>query len=371
MQNTFQPARLAAAKAIRGFTGKNIAAAASISDEWFSGILRGHRTPQPETVAAIARALDFPDAFFYRSLNEEVPTDAFHFRASSKLAKKDEDAARSLALIAMELCSWMADTYNLPEAAVPEIQELFDGEIAADAETAAETLRMTWGLGFKPIPNMLQLLEAKGVRVFSAGGPIDNVDAFSFRTGITPVVFLNVHKSAERLRFDLAHELGHLLLHSGSLYSDSSREKEKEANDFASAFLMPRNDVLANAPANASLERVIALKSRWGVSAMALAYRLNRLGVMTEWIYHTVCRQLSSRGFRSSEPISSLQPETSSLLSQLLADLKSRGLGHLEIARALDIRAQDVRDLTYGLTVTAGAVEGEPSSRRPGALRAV
>jgi Zn-dependent peptidase ImmA (M78 family) len=66
---------------------------------------------------------------------------------------------------------------------------------------------------------------------------------------------------------------------------------------------MPRNDVLANAPANASLERVIALKSRWGVSAMALAYRLNRLGVMTEWTYHTVCRQLSSRGFHGSEPI--------------------------------------------------------------------
>ncbi|WP_368632961.1 ImmA/IrrE family metallo-endopeptidase [Micrococcus endophyticus] len=68
------------------------------------------------------------------------------------------------------------------------------------------------GVGAAPIKNLLQLLESTGAKVYSAGGPLQAIDAFSSRHRATPVIFLNVHKSAERLRFDLAHELGHLVM---------------------------------------------------------------------------------------------------------------------------------------------------------------
>jgi Zn-dependent peptidase ImmA (M78 family)/transcriptional regulator with XRE-family HTH domain len=359
VSSKFQHERLAAARDIRGRTGKSIAEAAQISDEWFSAILRGRRTPQAETVAAFSRTLDFPEEFFFRPIELEPPTDAFHFRASSRLAKKDEGAARGLSVIAMELCEWMDETYNLPTAAVPELQDLVGGDVRLEPEQAAESLRLEWGLGYRPIKNLLQLMEAKGIRVFSAGGPIKAIDAFSFRNGETPVVFLNVHKSLERIRFDLAHELGHLVLHSGSFNVDAGRQKEQEANDFAAAFLMPRSDVLGSVRGNISTERVLELKSRWGVSAMALTFRLHKLGVLSEWVYRMQCQQLASRGFRSGEPSSTLQPEQSSLLTQLLDDLRVRGSGFREIAQAVNVRSQDIRDLTLGLVPSSTGRSGK------------
>jgi hypothetical protein len=83
----------------------------------------------------------------------------------------------------------------------------------ASPDTAALYLRQNWGLGERPIPNMLKLLEAKGVRVFSLAENTKAVDAFSvWRNGL-PYVFLNIAKSAERSRFDASHELGHLVMH--------------------------------------------------------------------------------------------------------------------------------------------------------------
>src|SRR5690606_25176049 len=113
------------------------------------------------------------------------PVDAFHFRATSRLAKKDEATARALSIIAMELASWINGSYKVPPPAVPEIQDLADAEVNLAPETVAESVRNSWGLGSAPIPNLMQVLEAKGAKIFSAGGPLKAIDAFSFRDGQT------------------------------------------------------------------------------------------------------------------------------------------------------------------------------------------
>ena len=315
-------------------------------------------------IRTLARVLDFPVDFFFRPIIDLPPADAFHFRATSRLAKRDEQTARSLSILAMELSDWIQESYHSPGAAIPELQDLLDAEQTLPAEDAAEALRGAWGLGTAPIKNLLQLLESKGAKVFSAGGPLQAIDAFSFRHGPTPVLFLNVHKSAERLRFDLAHELGHLVMHGGSLQIEPGKGKEQAANDFASAFLMPRADVLGSIRGNLMLEDILLLKRRWRVSAMALNLRAHRLGVIPDWTYSTLARQLSSAGFRRGEPGSDLLPESSSLLSQVMTDMRSQGKGFVDIARALDVRAQDIRDLMLGLVTFA--LEGESPSRSLG-----
>lgn len=370
MSTTFIPARLEMARAIRQMTGVELAAAAGIGAPWISQIENIKKTPGPELVREFARVLNFPIEFFYRPVKSQPSPDAFHFRASSKLAKKDEATARSLSTLAIELSDWIEETYHSPSPDVPEQQDLIGSDDALAPEQAAEAVRGAWGLGVAPIKNMLQLLESRGAKIFSAGGPLQAIDAFSFRHGATPVIFLNVHKSAERLRFDLAHELGHLVMHGGSLNVEPGKEKEQAANDFASSFLMPRSDVIGAIHGNnLMLEDVLMLKRRWRVSAMALNLRVHRLGVISDWTYSTLAKQLSMAGFRRGEPGSDLRAESSSLLTQVMSDMRSRGQGFSELARLLDVRAQDVQDLMLGIVTFAIQGDGVVRSRSTADLR--
>ncbi|WP_313356078.1 ImmA/IrrE family metallo-endopeptidase [Microbacterium sp.] len=370
MSTTFVPARLEMARAIRQMTATDLASAASISAPWISQIENVKKTPGPDLVRELARVLKFPVEFFYRPVKSQPPSDAFHFRATSKLAKKDEATARSLSTLAIELSDWIEATYHSPAPAVPEVQDLIGSDDELAPEQAAEAVRGAWGLGVAPIKNLLQLLESKGAKVYSAGGPLQAIDAFSFRHGAMPVIFLNVHKSAERLRFDLAHELGHLVMHGGSLNVEPGKEKEQAANDFASSFLMPRSDVIGAIHSNnLMLEDVLMLKRRWRVSAMALNLRAHRLGVVSDWTYSTLAKQLSMAGFRRGEPGSDLRTESSSLLTQVMSDMRSRGQGFSELARLLDVRAQDVQDLMLGIVTFGIQGDGVVRSRSTADLR--
>lgn len=366
---TFVPARLKMARAIRQMTATALAAEAGTTPPWVSQSENSRETPSPELIREFARVLNFPVDFFYRPLEQLPPSDAFHFRATSRLAKKDEDTARALSALAMELSDWIEATYRAPEPAVPELQDLIDSDDELAPEQAAEALRGAWGLGVAPIKNLLQLLESKGAKIYSAGGPLQAIDAFSFRHGSTPVIFLNVHKSAERLRFDLAHELGHLVMHGGSLHIERGKEKEQAANDFASSFLMPRADVLGSIRGNLLLEDILMLKRRWRVSAMALNLRAHRLGVISEWTYGMLAKQLSMAGFRRGEPGSDLLVETSSLLTQVMSDMRRRGEGFSEMARVLNVRAPDVQDLMLGIVTFAIQGDGMSRSRSTAELR--
>lgn len=366
MSDTFIPARLAMARAIRQMTATDLAAESGITPSWVSQAENLKRTPSFELVREFARVLNFPVEFFYRPVVNLPPADAFHFRASSRLAKKDEATARSLSTLAIELSDWIEATYHSPPPAIPEIQDLIGSDDDVLPEQAAEALRGAWGLGVTPIKDLLQLLESKGAKVYSAGGPLQAIDAFSFRHGTTPVIFLNVHKSAERLRFDLAHELGHLVMHGGSLQVEPGKEKEQAANEFASSFLMPRSDVIgAIRGNNLALEDVLMLKRRWRVSAMALNLRAHRLGVISDWTYGALAKQLSMAGFRRGEPGSDLRAETSSLLTQVLADMRSRGQGFAEIARQLGVRSPDVQNLMLGIVTFAVRDDSASNAGRP------
>ncbi|MGY2063306.1 ImmA/IrrE family metallo-endopeptidase, partial [Nocardia gipuzkoensis] len=174
-------------------------------------------------------------------------------------------------------------------------------------------LRAEWKLGTGPIKHLLATMELHGVRIMSIAADFRDVDAFSFYHRGTPFVFLDTSKTAERLRFDAAHELGHLCIH-GAHAVPHGREAETVANQFASALLMPRNDVLAVGLSNPTVAQIIRAKARWNVSATALASRLHSLGLMTDWTYRSTLVELSKQGFRSAEPGSTLAHESSQVL---------------------------------------------------------
>jgi Zn-dependent peptidase ImmA (M78 family) len=178
-------------------------------------------------------------------------------------------------------------------------------------------------------------------------------------------MFLNTFKSAEHSIFDSIHELCHLCCHRHA-GSERSRFAEREAQAFASAFLMPAADVRARMPRFITPEVIFAAKKRWRVSAMAMAYRLHALGLLTEWRYKSLCIELGRRGYRTGEPVG-IERETSTVWKKILAQLWAEKTTKSEIARGLNFPPDEVENLVWGLT---GPV-GKPAPTGPEGLRVI
>jgi Zn-dependent peptidase ImmA (M78 family)/DNA-binding XRE family transcriptional regulator len=354
---TLTPSRLALARKRRGLTLVQLAAAVQVSARSLSGYENGAQEPSPRTLRRLAAALDVPAGFLTAGDVDEIPVDAISFRALSKLTAGQRDIARSAARIALMLAEWIEARFHLPEADVPSLPRL-------DPETAAEVVRARWGLGVAPLGHLVRLLEAHGVRVFSLAAECAEVDAFSFVWRGCPYVLLNTGKTGERGRFDAAHELGHLVLHSEHRVPHGP-DAEQEANRFAAAFLMPRASVLAHGLTAATSDRILESKEVWQVSAMALTHRLHELDLLSDWGYRTACVDLSRRGYRTAEP-GGIARETSPLLDTVFKRLRAEGIKPAQVADDLQITTAELNRHVFGLvpTAVAGATNTTPP-RRP------
>jgi Zn-dependent peptidase ImmA (M78 family)/transcriptional regulator with XRE-family HTH domain len=344
----FNPSRLALAKRRRRLTSKALAEAAGISPITISRIEHGENEPESATVEALSRVLGFPIAFFMGDDLDGPDRSCASFRSYSAMTAAERDAALAAGHFAYMLSDWVSERFNLPPADIIDgSQERRASGAALDASSAARALRQHWGLGEKPIPDMIRLLEAKGVRVFSLAENTRNVDAFSCWRDQVPYVFLNTLKSAERSRFDAAHELGHLVLHRHG-GPDQGKAVELEAQSFASSFLMPEPDIRATIPRAITLDRLILQKRRWGVSASALAYRLNRLGILSAWHYRGMVIEMGRRGFRETEP-NGIAREESIVWRKVLTELWADRVSKDQIAGQLGIPLDELENLIFGL----------------------
>ncbi|OZB51939.1 helix-turn-helix domain-containing protein [Stenotrophomonas acidaminiphila] len=357
MERTFNPSRLVIARQRAQLSKKDLAARVGISQKLLKLYEEGDKAPSSSTVDHLATALDFPVEFFFgRDVEVPLASNA-SFRSFSRMTSGQRDAALAAGGIAFELSSWIDANFNVPPVDVPDLAGM-------DPEAAAEIVRTQWGLGLRPIKNMVHLLESRGVRVFSLVEDTREVNAFSsWRGGRIPFVFLNTLKSPESSRFDAAHELGHLVLHRHG--DPKGKEIENEANAFASALLMPRSEMRALAARAISLSDVLKIKKHWNVSAMALVYRLHKVGVLTEWLYRSMCIELSSKGMRTKE-VDSADREVSLVLRKVFDALKQDGKGLRDISSELRLPAEELHKLLFGLTlISLGTSNPRPAQSLP------
>lgn len=319
--------------------------------------------PTPLNVARLANALKFPVEFFYGETLDEPSPEYSSFRSLSTLTARQRGQALASGGLAYLLSDWIEDRFELPAPDVPQYPEL-------DPETAAEAVREVWGLGNRPIGNMVHLLEAHGVRVLSLAEENREVDAFSCWRSERPYVFLNTKKNVEHSRMDAAHELGHLVLHVHG--GPQGRQQENEAYAFAAAFLMPEATVVAELPRAPSLGQLVSHKSRWKVSTLALARRANKLHLLTDWQYRSICIALSKRG-KENEPKPLRRRETSQILEKVFRALRAEKVSPAAIARVLHIPAEEINKSVFGLVLTQieGATTGPTQREGKGHLSLV
>lgn len=339
------PSQITFARVRRRWSKKRLATELGVSDRTIQNYETGASPPDPNTIAKLATLLNFPQQFFFAEENmPSINHHAVSFRSLSKMSDAKRDCALSAGAIALRVNNWIESRFDLPHADLPDLSDL-------PPEEAAATLRRLWGLGNAPIPNMIHLLESKGVRVFSLDLQALEVDAFCVWNDGIPLVFLNTMKSGERSRFDAAHELGHLVRDTYSMLHGKIHgpEMEKEANAFASAFLMPKESLLSNKPAAFTLNHLIKHKQQWGVSLVALAYRYRALEQITEWHYRNLCIEIARNGYRTNEP-EGMPREQSQLLSKVFGFLRDRNVTKADIAQELLVSVDEINALTFNLT---------------------
>ena len=336
----FNPTRLATARERRAITKSALAQTLALTPAQFHQLELGNFISDSDLIQNLADALDFPITFFYGDDLSEIPTEGAHFRASLSISKRRKAQIRAATQIAMHFHTWLAARFILPEITIPRYPDL-------DPEQAADVVRRDWDLGILPIGDMIALLEAHGAIVFGLPQDCREIDAFSFWCDDYPYIFLNTQKSTERTRFDVAHELGHLVLHTQEHAGD--KDRESEAMQFAAAFLMPRESVLAHAAGIHSIRQVIQAKHIWRISTTALTRRLHDLGLVNATTYKDWSIRQSRLGYRTREPEPTF-PDLSQLLQNVLGFLRQDNISLADIADELAIPRTDLTDFVAGLT---------------------
>lgn len=345
---SFNPLRLTFARKLRGLTKTDLAKKSGLSSRSISAHEAGDAEPTESTVQNFASILNLPIAFFDADDVEEIPLSAISFRALSKMTATKRDMCRAEGDIAVMINKWFENNFCLPITDLPDICGETEVSINSnDPELIAERLRMYWGLGNQPIKNMLNLLEAKGIRIFSLSKKEKDADAFSFwYDNVIPFIILDISKSSERCRFDLAHELGHLVMHRKQLLNSGNtgtKQQEKEADAFASSFLMPKNGL--NVPYPITHSVLISYKKIWKVSLSALSYRLHKLGKMSDWNYRSIFMKYG----RSNEP-ESIPYEQPQVISKIISALADEGKTTNDIACELNLFHDDVSSCLFGMS---------------------
>lgn len=335
----FNPSRLALARESLGWTRTTLASKAGMTARRLADYENRGVCPPADTLRTLAEVLKV-DVAFLLAHDLREPTN-LSFRSLSTMTAGVRDRAVAAAKMTSEVGEWVTDRFQLQAADLPR-------DLAgADPSIAAAVLREQWGFGIQPAPNLVQLAELMGIRVFALSVDERALDAFSFWDGETPYILINARGTAERRRWDVAHEIGHLLLHAGSHHLPTDRGREDEADQFAGALLLPAEGLRKDAMRVRTLDEVRRYKLRWKVSAVAMIRTLHRQGHLTEWEYRTLAIDASKAKLRRIED--DIPAETSPVLTAVVAELRKRRLGPGHIARELALRTTDVRNMFHTL----------------------
>lgn len=345
---SIQAGRITLAREARGYTQAQLAHDTGVSQSYLSKVENLKIAPADDLVDKAAEVLGYPRSFFDAAFAPQSLPISFYRRRLSISAK----AVRQIDAISnmwIEHVHQLLVSVDLPEPDVPvvELHGLLNGSnIESEAtlrdlpEQVAVELRSAWHVGRGPIENITNLLESHGVVVIPFNFPSPKFDALGVRpgNGVPPLLIVSTAIPGDRLRFTLAHELGHLIMHSRPISPE--RDIEKEADRFAAEFLAPAAEIKSRLN-RLSIQSAAELKAHWKVSMMSLIYRAGQLGKITQHQQEYLYKRMGSLGYRNLEPVP-IPREQPLLLRQILrTHLDSLGFTPVELMESLHICNED------------------------------
>ena len=336
MNTRVNPEMLTLAREVRGMTQTQLGKESGIGQTKISRYEGDLSKVDGEDLRDIANSLDFPEAFFYQSGQRfgAESTEIFHRRRRSVPARdlKRIDGLVNVYRIGSERL--LQSFQQVGALTVPSLPTSNFNTIA----DIAYAVRAFWNMPTGPVKNIIACLENASCLVFSVDFENDKIDeVVQWIPPSPPIILVNSIAPSDRVRFSLAHALGHLVMHRNEL---PYKEMEIEANQFASAFLMPEHDIIDEL-APVTIQHMLELKQYWKVSMQALFYRARDLEIITERRYTSLFQQLSRFGYRKQEPFP-IQREKPQLVKRLVDKFKLElEFTDEELARLLRIRTRD------------------------------
>ncbi len=321
-QRKFNGDRLRKARIYNGISLTDLANQTGFKKQSLSLYESGKNTPDYERVRRLSHILGFPIDYFFQENKIKTYTETTYFRSQATATKKDR-AAQSVKLeLVAQMYEVLWNYIDFPVYKDPQVEFVgFDDpidsgtqEVIDEIEEAAQKVRKCWGIPDGPIKDLQYSLEQNGILVTGFKINADRIDAFSQRTIVDHAdvflvaVALGKDTSECRIRFDMGHELGHIVLHPWSedidtLSKEEFKTRELQANMFASAFLLPRESFLRDVlqyPTDLKFYRF--LKRKWKVSIQAMLIRARQLNAISPSQYQYLMRQVSKNGWRLHEP---------------------------------------------------------------------
>jgi Zn-dependent peptidase ImmA (M78 family)/transcriptional regulator with XRE-family HTH domain len=307
----FNPEMLILARELRGMTQQDVAKAAGFSQSFVSQVEAGVKDVSEESAKRAAAALNVPVAFLYQ---EERCSG---FGISMIYYRKRSGALTShIRRLQAEVNLRRIHVRRLLRGVnfeTPHTFQMLDIEDhGGQPEDVAVRLRATWMLPIGPVRNLVSAIESAGGVVFKFPFGTNDIDAMSqWPDDCPPLFFLNANAPADRVRFSLAHELGHVVMH-----KVATEDIESEADRFAAEFLMPKRDISGEL-LGLDLPKAAALKPHWRVSMAALIRRARDLNRITEDRYRDLFIRMGQLGMRKREP-HPLQPEEPTIIPRII-----------------------------------------------------
>jgi len=289
--------RVKQARELRGFTQTELAERIGVNQSAIAQIENEGFNPTREVLEGIVIQTGFPVAFFKQNSFTEFPLGSLLYRAKTSINLREKYEASQYGRTIFEIFQKMEEHVDTIPIQVPCLND--------EPQVSAKVTRSLMGISpDTPIKNLINLIEKKGVLVFALPKSLEKRDAYSVWAGKNtnrPIIVIANKNSGDRLRFSIAHELAHLVMHKNNLKGNIAKF-DKEADQFAGEFLMPEKAMENEITTPVTLMSLAKLKVRWGVSIQALIMRARDLEIINYRQHRYLFQKLSAKGWRIREP---------------------------------------------------------------------
>lgn len=309
MNSIIRPDRIKLARETRGYSMAELAKLLGVSKQMISQYEAGTSEPSSATLFKIIDVLNYPLSYYKKPTTTYSDTLPTFFRSRKTTPVKIKNAAKNMVYQFWEIDDYIRKYINFPKVS-PEFNQFARKSKYSfeEIEQISIKLRELWSLNLGPIMNLTAILQEKGCVITKIQIRDKKIDAFSKRNkdGIPYIFIGSDDQSAVRLRFDLAHELGHLILHGSYIDSDLDNEDlynsiEDEANYFAAAFLLPRESFSKDVYSS-SINHFILLKKKWKVSISCMIHRCINLSLLSDNQILYLKNQMTEKYYWRHEP---------------------------------------------------------------------
>lgn len=280
MENIFI-SNLKSARRLTGLSLRDLASKLpiNISAQSLNLYEKGARKPSSSTIIELAKVFNLPIDYFFRE--NKITLGNIEFRKKSKLGKQKIAYIKEYVAEYIERYIEVEKILGLNEKFHNPLNHLIINT-QNDIEIQANTLRLKWELGTNPIPNLIEMIENRGIKIIEVDINSD-FDGLSAIVNDIAIIVLNKNLGIVRKRFTLIHELAHLILTFNE--NCEKNEIERYCHQFAGAFILPKSTMIAILGANRrsiSQDELISLKINYGISIQAIFYRLESVGIITK-----------------------------------------------------------------------------------------